>query len=611
MIQIHVSPIVKVILFAFLLFSISLSYAQFAGGTGTEADPYLIANATHLNNVRNYLNSCFLQIADVDLGVAPYNQGTGWETIGTFISDLSTANIPFQGIYDGSGLLINNLIINRPNDVGQGLFACTNEAIIKNVILLNVNIIADSYGGAVAAFAKNSTFNNCTIDGTITAHTNIGGLIGKTNNVNISNCSIQGQMNGTYNYTGGLVGYCQGGSISSSNAYGRVSCDCTVGGLIGANSGTNVTDCYTNVAVTGATISTDGYDIGGFVGVNYYNASNYVRCFAVGNVTGSGHMGGFGGHVDISNLTDCFSSGNVSWNATATYSSNGGFIGVDQECIITNCYSTGLVNAGSGSFVGGFIGSREGLGTITGSYWNTETSGHTYSDGGVGRTTDDMTYPYAANTYLNWDFTSVWIADVEGINCGYPFLNEQAIPNSVYNPTFSPIGGNYVGSIFVTIQTLTPDAAIYYTVNETDPTPQSYLYSDPILIDATTVIKARAYKDGCFPSVVSTAVYTFNTPVNDNITFPAALSCIANPNPFNPSTTITFNLPKAAKAALDIYNLKGQKICTLANDNFSKGEHSFRWNGKTDDGIAVPSGMYLYKLQGTGFEITHKLTLMK
>jgi hypothetical protein len=55
----------------FLLFVPAL-HAQFAGGTGTSGNPYQVANATHLNNVRNHLGSYFIQTANINLDVAPY-----------------------------------------------------------------------------------------------------------------------------------------------------------------------------------------------------------------------------------------------------------------------------------------------------------------------------------------------------------------------------------------------------------------------------------------------------------------------------------------------------------------------------------------------------------
>jgi len=68
------------------------------------------------------------------------------------------------------------------------------------------------------------------------------------------------------------------------------------------------------------------------------------------------------------------------------------------------------------------------------------------------------------------------------------------------------------------------------------------------------------------------------------------------PNPFNPSTTIEFSLADNSKIELSIFNIKGQKIRVLANNEFNQGSHSVIWNGDDKFGIPISSGVYLYKL---------------
>lgn len=70
----------RVIIVTVLLFFslVTMAHAQFAGGSGTAEDPYLVATADHLNNVRDHLNKHFLQTADIDIGVPPWNEGEGW-----------------------------------------------------------------------------------------------------------------------------------------------------------------------------------------------------------------------------------------------------------------------------------------------------------------------------------------------------------------------------------------------------------------------------------------------------------------------------------------------------------------------------------------------------
>jgi hypothetical protein len=83
------------------------------------------------------------------------------------------------------------------------------------------------------------------------------------------------------------------------------------------------------------------------------------------------------------------------------------------------------------------------------------------------------------------------------------------------------------------------------------------------------------------------------------------------PNPFNPATTIQYELQQSSLVSLNIYNLLGQKIRTLFNQSQSAGKHDVIWNGKNDEGVPVSSGVYLYRLECNNSSLTKKLTLMK
>lgn len=83
------------------------------------------------------------------------------------------------------------------------------------------------------------------------------------------------------------------------------------------------------------------------------------------------------------------------------------------------------------------------------------------------------------------------------------------------------------------------------------------------------------------------------------------------PNPFNPETTIKFTLSQDSKVALDIYNLKGQKVKQIASQPFKSGSHSLKWNGTDSKGTPVASGIYFYRLTSGGKTKTQKMMLMK
>ncbi len=83
------------------------------------------------------------------------------------------------------------------------------------------------------------------------------------------------------------------------------------------------------------------------------------------------------------------------------------------------------------------------------------------------------------------------------------------------------------------------------------------------------------------------------------------------PNPFNPQTTIRFSIPRSEIVLLDIFNLKGQKICTLLNEKINRGHYSILWDGKDALGRKVPSGFYIYKLKAGSFIQTRKMLILK
>jgi hypothetical protein len=72
------------------------------------------------------------------------------------------------------------------------------------------------------------------------------------------------------------------------------------------------------------------------------------------------------------------------------------------------------------------------------------------------------------------------------------------------------------------------------------------------------------------------------------------------PNPFNPSTVISFSLPEYTKVSLLVYDVHGRVVSTLVSDALSPGVYHYSWNGKSDDGQNLPSGIFFYALETTG-----------
>ena len=84
------------------------------------------------------------------------------------------------------------------------------------------------------------------------------------------------------------------------------------------------------------------------------------------------------------------------------------------------------------------------------------------------------------------------------------------------------------------------------------------------------------------------------------------------PNPFNPSTMLRFDLPRATVVDLDIYDVRGRLVKSMARGvRYNAGRHQLQWNGTDDGGRIVSSGVYLLRLRSEGYQQTQRLTLLK
>ncbi len=111
---------------------------------------------------------------------------------------------------------------------------------------------------------------------------------------------------------------------------------------------------------------------------------------------------------------------------------------------------------------------------------------------------------------------------------------------------------------------------------------------------------------GCFE-------YQFPTDNNDSeILNNEKLTSVNYPNPFNPETTIEFNNPLQGQVNINIYNLKGQLVKNLLEDNLKQGLHKVIWQGRDSNDKQVASGVYFYKISsGNNQSVTKKIILMK
>jgi len=150
--------------------------------------------------------------------------------------------------------------------------------------------------------------------------------------------------------------------------------------------------------------------------------------------------------------------------------------------------------------------------------------------------------------------------------------------------------------------------------------------SDDFIFDIATDDNGNSFVTGLFSETATFGSYSLTSNGDDDIfvakmgnntsvendTIPTKMVLSNYPNPFNPSTTIEFSIQNNSKIELTIYNIKGQKIKTLADNEFAYGFHSIIWNGYDDNNNPVSSGIYYYKLCVNGTtEAVKKCLLLK
>lgn len=109
----------------------------------------------------------------------------------------------------------------------------------------------------------------------------------------------------------------------------------------------------------------------------------------------------------------------------------------------------------------------------------------------------------------------------------------------------------------------------------------------------------------------SSTIIIDHTSIGENIVSNITRLC-NHPNPFNPSTTIEYSIQNDSKVELSIFNIKGQKVKQLVNEQISAGQRSINWNGDDDFGKSVSSGIYYYMLNVNGkIEAVKKCLLLK
>ena len=328
---------------AVFLCCIATSFAQFSGsGSGTENDPYLILNPIQLNQLRNYLNMSdvyFKLMANIDLTefIEDEYPSQGWQPVGTS----STA---FMGILDGNGKKISGLWINRSNSDYVGFFGCTNGATIKNLTLNCSSVKGKTYVGVLSANSTSTSISNCTLSGSLSGASYVGGCVGSGSYNTISSVSSTIEVTCSGDYAGGIIGNEGSGSITGCRAVcNNISGMNNVGGICG-NGSVPLTSCHVQTNVSG------NDNVGGIVGTNN-ESNNITSCSFCGYVNGASNMGGICGCSYGGTMQKCYAIAHVASSGNIV----GGLVGYAYYgVILQNNYFSGTVSGNEQ--VGGLIG---------------------------------------------------------------------------------------------------------------------------------------------------------------------------------------------------------------------------------------------------------------
>ncbi len=153
----------------------------------------------------------------------------------------------------------------------------------------------------------------------------------------------------------------------------------------------------------------------------------------------------------------------------------------------------------------------------------------------------------------------------------------------IYSTTGQPIQPGQTHIVFIPVDVLTQEATL---------TLDQFIAANP--------------QAGTLPVTITTGQLRVST-------FPTVFSLGTNrPNPFNPSTTIAFDVPQVAHITLTIYNVLGQEVIRLIDEQRSPGRYEVAWNGRNAQGAGVSTGIYMYRLtSSTGFAEAKRMTLLK
>jgi len=398
-------------------------------GDGSENDPYVVTTVHQLQAIEGDLTARYVLGNSIDASqTRNWNNSKGFDPISEF-----------AGAFDGKGFEIKRLYIDRPEEIGVGLFRVIDfdAGSVSNLILDRSRIVGENAVGTLAG-ASNSDIENVTARRTeVEGNVNVGGLLGNLDGEQLTDSEATGTVVGESN-VGGAVGYCdQRGLITKSSANVTVEGGRAVGGIVGQLFAVGF---VTKSHATGDVSGNEG--VGGLAGSGLED-SRIRDSYATGNVTGESAVGGLVGDDDDIDIARSYATGSVSGNekvggllgealsddvdrAYATGDVTGetevgglvGKLGGDRPIELNETYAAGSVDGDEN--VGGLIGAQEVPATVTDSYWDRPATGQAESDGGVGLgdpeddpPAEEMTGETAEDTLEGFDFDNTWTTVVD------------------------------------------------------------------------------------------------------------------------------------------------------------------------------------------------------
>jgi len=261
--------------------TITPTFVDFDGGSGTSADPYQISNVDQLQAIQTNLSAHYEITCDINASkTSTWNDNSGFEPIGE-------TNSEFTGSINGNGYKISNLTVHKGNTVDNVGFISINSGLIENLGFENISIRGDESVGLIGV-NWGGTVSECYVHGEVFTDNRfgydrrIGGLIGVVDDGYIStvkNCYANVSVSGK-EYVGGLVGIFKGkiygteGICENSYSIGDVSGNDYVGGLTGMSWQVNYISSYWNINTSGQTTSDGGT---GLTDTEMQTRSNFVN----------------------------------------------------------------------------------------------------------------------------------------------------------------------------------------------------------------------------------------------------------------------------------------------------------------------------------------------